>query len=90
MRLTPRGSSNRLQGVVDLGDGRSAIKVGVTAVPEAGRANAALLKLLSKALKVPKSSLTIVAGKTDRNKVVAVEGDPTLLSERVRQAMQCP
>jgi uncharacterized protein YggU (UPF0235/DUF167 family) len=44
--------------------------VRVTATPEAGKANAAVLALLAKALGVPKSALSIVRGETGRDKRV--------------------
>ena len=44
----------------------------VTATPENGKANAAVLKLLSKALGVPKTSLEIIRGHNARTKVVAI------------------
>jgi uncharacterized protein YggU (UPF0235/DUF167 family) len=51
----------------------------VTAVPEDGKANAALLKLLAKTWKLPKTSLTIASGATSRRKVVQIAGDPAVL-----------
>ena len=50
------------------------LKVRVAAAAADGAANAAVLALLAKALHVPKSSLTLVAGQTARLKRVAVEG----------------
>jgi len=50
------------------------LRVYVTVVPEDGKANAAVLKLLAKALGVPKSRLEIVRGHTARDKVVRVTG----------------
>jgi uncharacterized protein YggU (UPF0235/DUF167 family) len=44
----------------------------VTTVPEGGKANAAVLKLLAKALGVPKSRLAIVQGETGRDKVIEI------------------
>ena len=46
----------------------------VTTVPENGKANAAVLKLLSKALGVPKSRLELVRGATARDKLFRVRG----------------
>ena len=51
----------------------------MTAVPEGGKANAALLKLLAKTWKLPKTSLTIASGATSRRKVVHIAGDPAVL-----------
>lgn len=62
-----------------LDDGATVLKVRVTEPPEGGKANAALIKLLAKAWKLPKSSLSLVAGHTDRRKTLAVAGDPAAL-----------
>ena len=79
LRVTPRASRNAILGTMDGPEGRQLLKVAVTTVPEDGKANEAVLKLLSKTWRVPKSTLTIVAGLTDRNKVVAVAGDAKAL-----------
>jgi uncharacterized protein (TIGR00251 family) len=50
------------------------LKIKVTAPPERGKANSALVELLSKSLKVPKSAISVVGGQTSRNKRVLIEG----------------
>ena len=50
------------------------LSVRVTAVPEDGKANAALLELLADRLKIPRSSIRIVRGRRTRNKVVQLDG----------------
>ncbi|WP_044563892.1 DUF167 domain-containing protein [Azospirillum sp. B4] len=79
LRVTPRASRNAVLGPMDGPEGRQLLKVAVTTVPEDGKANEAVLKLLSKTWRVPKSTLTIVAGQTDRNKVVQVAGEAAAL-----------
>lgn len=49
------------------------LKAEVTAAPEKGRANAAVLALVAKALGVPKTRLTIVSGAASRSKRVRIE-----------------
>jgi uncharacterized protein (TIGR00251 family) len=49
-------------------------KIRVTAAAERGRANAAVLRVLSDALEVPASSLTLVAGSASRRKIVELQG----------------
>jgi uncharacterized protein YggU (UPF0235/DUF167 family) len=46
----------------------------VTAAPEKGKANAAVVALLSETLGVPKSSIEIVRGDTSRNKTLRIRG----------------
>ncbi len=83
IRLTPKAARDRIQGLVADADGAAALKVAVTAAPEAGRANRALIALLAKSWRVPKSSLTLVAGATDRRKLVELAGEPKALLARL-------
>lgn len=76
VRLTPRGSANRLVGLIAEADGGVALKIMVTATAEQGKANAALIALLSRAWHLAKSDISIVAGASDRRKTVHVAGPP--------------
>jgi uncharacterized protein (TIGR00251 family) len=49
-------------------------KVRVTAAAERGRANAAVEALLAEALGVPRAAVTVVSGRTGRDKVVEIAG----------------
>ena len=53
----------------------------VRALPEDGAANAALIALLAKSLKLPKSSLSLASGGKGRVKTVVASGDPAALAE---------
>lgn len=88
MRLTPKASVNRIQGLIADAGGGMALKASVTAVPEKGKANAALIKLLAKAWSLPKTSLTVISGVTDRNKVLHIAGDPNVLMKQVTAALE--
>ena len=66
VRVTPKAAAN---GIV-LRDGQ--IRVSVTAAPEGGKANAAVQKLLAKAMGVPKSRLKLIRGATARDKLFSV------------------
>lgn len=79
VRLQPGASRAGVDGPAVLDDGASVLKVRVTEPPEGGKANAALIKLLAKAWKQPKSALSLVAGQTDRRKTLALAGDPAEL-----------
>ncbi len=87
IRLTPKASRDRVEQVVADSDGHKALKATVTAVPEDGKANHALLRMLSKEWKVPKSTMEIVQGATDRRKVVFISGDAADLATRLDQWM---
>ncbi|MCH2394972.1 DUF167 domain-containing protein [Oceanibaculum sp.] len=83
IRLTPKAAADRIQGLIADDAGGVSLKIGVTAPPEDGKANAALLKLLAKNWKLPKSDLSIVLGATDRRKTVEIAGDSGLLMRRL-------
>jgi uncharacterized protein (TIGR00251 family) len=51
-----------------------ALKVSVTAPPEGGRANAAVLEVLRAALNLPRARLELLSGHAARDKVVLVRG----------------
>ncbi len=70
VRVTPKASRNR----ITCEDG--VIRVYVTTVPEGGKATKEVVKLLARALGVPKSSLTLIRGATSRDKVFGVKGQP--------------
>ena len=69
VRVQPRARKNAIVG--EIGD---ALKIAVTAPPVEGRANEACIEFLAEFLKVPRSSVTIAAGETSRNKVIRLAG----------------
>jgi uncharacterized protein (TIGR00251 family) len=83
VRLTPNGGRDALEGVEMTADGQAHLKARVTAVPEKGRANKALVALLSKALKVPKTAISVVSGETARQKILRIDADPEDLKSRI-------
>jgi uncharacterized protein YggU (UPF0235/DUF167 family) len=83
VRLTPKAALDRLEGVETSADGRSHFKARVRAVPENGAANQALERLLAKALGVPTSAVSVVAGGTARLKTVRISGDPATLAKGI-------
>ena len=85
LRVTPRAVKDKIAGLAPAAEGEVELKIGVTARPEDGKANVAVIKLLAKAWKVPKSSLSIIKGATDRRKVVLVAGDATALEGELTQ-----
>ena len=80
VRLTPKSGRDSIDGVETLADGRTVLKVRVRAAPFEGEANAALGRVLAKALGVPPRSVTIVAGATSRIKRVKIVGDAAALA----------
>ena len=83
VRLTPRASRNAVAGLAPAADGSVALKVEVTAPPEDGKANAALIRLLAEEWDVARSAIDVAVCATSRTKSLAVRGDPAALAERV-------
>ena len=69
VRVLPRSGRNAVSFTAE-----GAIRVHVTAPPEGGKANAAVVELLAKRLGVGKTMVRIVAGDKARNKTVVVDG----------------
>ena len=67
-----------------LGEQAGALKVAVTAPPEDGRANKALLEVLREALRLKRSQVELLSGATSRDKRFLIRGLSTVeLSARV-------
>jgi hypothetical protein len=62
----------RQNGVTGTHDGM--LRIAVTAAPEKGKANQAIVAVLSKALGVPKSAIELVAGATSPRKRFLIAG----------------
>ena len=67
-----------------LGRHGDALKIAVTAPPEDGRANAALVECLKNLLRVKRSQVELLSGERNRNKVFLIRGLTTAeVAERV-------
>ena len=84
LRVTPRGGRDDIDGIEQLANGRSVVKVRVRAIAEGGEANRAVTELLAKALGVSKASVRLLSGATSRMKQIGIEGDPARLGEALR------
>jgi uncharacterized protein len=82
IRVSPQSKTDRLLAIAD-GQGGRVVKASVAAAAEGGRANRALLRLLAQAWDLPARDLSIIAGATNRNKVVFIAGDPQKLIEKI-------
>jgi uncharacterized protein (TIGR00251 family) len=83
VRLAPKAARDRIDGIHADADGCPLLKVAVSAPPAGGKANAALIKLLAKEWRVPKSAFAIAAGATERRKVLTIAGDTNQLMDRL-------
>jgi uncharacterized protein len=83
VKVHPRARKNAITGVV--GD---ALKVALTAPPVEGRANEACIAFLAEFLNVARSSVTIAAGESSRQKLIRIAGvRAAQVEERLRAAM---
>jgi uncharacterized protein (TIGR00251 family) len=79
VKVHPRAKKNAITG--EAGD---ALKLALTAPPVDGKANEACIEFFARLLKVPRSSVTIAAGQSSRNKVIRVAG---MTAQRVRERL---
>jgi hypothetical protein len=68
VKLAPSAKKNAVQGWEG-----ELLKCSVTAAPEKGKANKALIVLLSKYYRIPKTAFSIVQGETERLKTILVD-----------------
>jgi uncharacterized protein (TIGR00251 family) len=83
VRLTPNARRSSLDGIVEVGEGRTAVQVHVAAAPVEGAANQALVEYLAKALGLRKADVEIRTGKTSRIKGVHLSGDGAQIAARL-------
>ena len=69
VKVQPRAKKNAITGELD-----DALELALTAPPIEGRANEACIAFFAELLNVPRSSVTIAAGLSGRNKVIRVAG----------------
>jgi uncharacterized protein (TIGR00251 family) len=79
---TPRSSRDRVMGC-QAGE----LKVSLAAPPVGGAANAALSRLLARALGLPAKKVQVVAGQASRHKTVKIDG---LTLEEVQERLGVP
>lgn len=71
IKVIPNASSDKV--IISEDNVAPLVKVYVTVTPEDGKANKQVIKLLSNALKIPKSKINISKGLKSKNKTVVIE-----------------
>jgi uncharacterized protein (TIGR00251 family) len=89
LKVTPRAGRDEVRGVEVDAAGRGHLMVRVTAAPDAGKANAAVLKLLARRWRVPSGTLRLVSGAAARQKVLHLDGTAGELAAHLR-AIETP
>jgi len=72
--VTPRGGRDAVDGWTADAEGRPLLKLRVSAAASDGAANAAVIALIAKVLRVPRSAVRIAAGETARIKRLEIIG----------------
>ncbi len=62
----------------------------IAAAPSDGAANDALVRLVAKALGVPRRDVTLASGATARLKRLHISGDPALLADALQSLIKDP
>jgi uncharacterized protein YggU (UPF0235/DUF167 family) len=83
VRLSPKSAFDRIEGIEQLSDASSVLKVRVRAVPQDGEANRALCQLLAKSLGVAASAVHLESGATARIKMIVLSGDAAGLAAKL-------
>jgi uncharacterized protein YggU (UPF0235/DUF167 family) len=82
VRLTPKSTRDEIAAVEDFG-GETVLKARVRALPEQGRANESLERLIAEWLRVPPSSVKVAQGGKSRLKQVLIEGNADQLARLI-------
>ncbi len=75
LRVTPNAGRNAIEGFERLADGTEVLRIRVAAAPDKGKANVAVIALLAKTLRLPRSAVALTAGGTARLKTVRIDAD---------------
>ena len=78
VRVQPSSSKDAVEGVSEDASGQRFLKVRVRAVPEKGKANAAVERVIAKALGLPKSAVSVEKGESQRIKTVRISADAAI------------
>jgi uncharacterized protein len=91
VRVTPRAGSDRIDGWASDAAGRPILKARTGAPPADGRANAALEKLIARALGLPPSAVAVTSGHASRTKTLQIDGaDEAVLRALLREKLDAP
>lgn len=87
VRLTPKGGRDAVDGIEQLADGRSVLKLRVRAAASEGEANAALIRLIAKTMGVAPRDIALVAGMTSRLKRLRIAGAGATLATALEKIL---
>ena len=79
IKVYPKSSNNSIIGLRN-----NVLIIKTTSAPDKGKANEAVIKLLSKKFKIPKSTISIVSGQASQNKTILIEADIKNLLQQIK------
>ena len=83
VRLNPNSSSCSVNGIMNTADGNYLLKISVNYVPEKCKPNKELVEFIAKKIKIPKSTIEIISGETERVKRLLLNGKYKELEEKI-------
>jgi uncharacterized protein (TIGR00251 family) len=85
LRVTPKSGRDAIDGIELLSDGQTVLKVRVRALPTDGEANEAVVALIAKSLKLPKSNVSLERGGASRVKTLLLAGDTNAITSALEE-----
>lgn len=82
VKIFPKARVNRL-----LGFQEEILRISIKDPPEDQKANKGLIRFLSEILDIPQNQITILTGKTAKQKVLKIALSPDLLREKIHQSL---
>lgn len=88
LRVTPKAARPEISGLFQGADGKVSLQVKVTAQPEKGKANEAVIDILAETFRLPRKAFTLTAGETSRLKTVHIAGNSTAIEQTLGHLIQ--
>lgn len=85
VKVTPKASMNKLVILDPISNDIFAFKAMVTAVPEQGKANTAVINLIAKELGFSKSQIKLTQGATARMKTILIYSDKQEIISKINK-----
>ncbi len=74
IKVIPNSPKSEIVDISKDESGEETIKIRIHAQPEKGKANEELIRFLSKDMKIPQINFKILSGKSDRIKLIKIDG----------------
>lgn len=85
VRVTPRSAKDVVLGIEAIADGKPHLKVRITANPDKGKANRAIVVFLAKYFRFAKSNIVVVSGSASKFKSIGFKGEKEKLEALVEK-----